>query len=164
MRIIGIDPGTLALGYGMIDESHGEIAHVDCGALAAPAGMPMAERLYNIYNGLREVIARFAPEEAAIEEPFVAKNARSALAVGQAIGAATIAITERGIPLHRYTPTQVKQAVTSYGRSDKEQVADMVCMLLGLKHPPKPADAADALAVAICHVQARFLAGLEVDN
>ena len=164
MRIIGIDPGTLALGYGMIDEADGELTHVDCGALTAPASMSMAERLYNMYTGLRDVIARFEPEEAAIEEPFVAKNARSALAVGQAIGAVTVAIVERGIPLHRYTPAQVKQAVTSYGRSDKEQVADMVCILLGLPEPPQSSDATDALAVAICHVQAKFLASLEAEN
>jgi crossover junction endodeoxyribonuclease RuvC len=160
MRIIGIDPGTLTLGYGVIDEVYGEIKHVACGALTAPSTMPMPDRLYKIYGELRAVIAKYKPDEAAVEEPFVAKNARSAIAVGQAIGAATIAVIESGIPLHHYTPTQVKQSVTSYGRSGKDQVAEMVCVILNLPAPPQPADAADALAVAVCHTQARHVAGL----
>ncbi len=155
MRILGIDPGTITLGYGVIDEEAGEITQVACGALTTPPNTPLAERLYILYLGLQDIIARYKPAEAAIEEPFVAKNARSALAVGQAIGAATVAVTEKGIPTHHYTPTQVKQAVTSYGRSGKGQVQEMVCVLLGLSSPPEPADAADALAVAICHIQER---------
>ena len=160
MRIIGIDPGTLTLGYGVIDEVSGEIKHVACGAVTAPSSMPMSDRLYKIYGELRKIIAKYKPDEAAIEEPFVAKNARSAIAVGQAIGAATIAVAASGLPLHRYTPTQVQQSVTSYGRSGKDQVADMVCVILNLAAPPHPADAADALAVAVCHTQARHVAGL----
>ena len=160
MRIIGIDPGTLTLGYGMIDEVSGEITHVACGALTAPSSMQLPDRLYKIYGELREIIKKYKPDEAAVEEPFVAKNAHSAIAIGQAIGAATIAIIESGIPLHHYTPAQIKQSVTSYGRSGKEQVADMVCIMLNLKSPPHPADAADALAVAICHVQAKHVSSL----
>ena len=160
MRIIGIDPGTLTLGYGIIDEVSGEIKHVACGALTAPSGMQMSDRLYEIYKKLRKVIDKYNPDEAAVEEPFVAKNARSAIAVGQAIGAATIAVAESGIPLHHYTPTQVKQSVTSYGRSGKDQVAEMVCVILKLSAPPQPADAADALAVAVCHTQARHVSSL----
>ena len=160
MRILGIDPGTIALGYGVIEEQAGEITQVACGALTAPPAMPMPQRLHTIYLGLREVIERYQPAEVAMEEPFVAKNARSALAVGQALGAATIAVAEKGIPVHRYTPTQVKQAVTSYGRSGKEQVGEMVSILLGLSSPPEPADAADALAVAICHVQEKQVSRL----
>jgi len=160
MRIIGIDPGTLALGYGIIDEVSGEIKHVACGALTAPSGMQMSDRLHEIYKKLRVVIEKYGPDEAAVEEPFVAKNARSAIAVGQAIGAATIAVAESGIPLCRYTPTQVKQSVTSYGRSGKDQVAEMVCVILNLQSPPRPADAADALAVALCHIQARHVSSL----
>ena len=164
MRILGIDPGTIALGYGVIDEEDGELTQVACGALTAPPEMPMAERLYKLYTGLRDVIERHKPAEAAMEEPFVAKNARSALAVGQALGAATIAATEKGLPAYRYTPAQVKQAVTSYGRSGKEQVGEMVCIMLGLSSPPEPADAADALAVAICHVQERQAARLLAES
>ena len=157
MRILGIDPGTITLGYGVVDEEKGIITHVACGALTSPPNTPLAERLHNIFIGLQDIIARYQPEEAAIEKPFVAKNARSALAVGQAIGVATVAVTEMGIPVHHYTPTQVKQAVTSYGRSGKGQVQEMVCILLELPSPPEPSDAADALAVAICHIQERHL-------
>jgi len=160
MRIIGIDPGTLILGYGIIDEVSGDIIHVACGALTAPSAMQLSDRLYKIYVNLRKIIEKYHPDVAAIEEPFVAKNARSAIAVGQAIGAATIAVTESGVSLHRYTPTQVKQSVTSYGRSGKDQVAEMVCVILNLSEPPRPADAADALAVAICHVQAQHMSSL----
>ena len=160
MRIIGIDPGTLTLGYGIIDEVSGEIKHVACGALTAPSSMQLPDRLYKIYKELREIIKKYKPDEAAVEEPFVAKNARSAIAVGQAIGAATIAIIESGIPIRHYTPTQVKQSVTSYGRSGKDQVAEMVSVILNLAAPPQPADAADALAVAICHIQAQHVSSL----
>jgi crossover junction endodeoxyribonuclease RuvC len=160
MRIIGIDPGTLTLGYGIIDEVSGEIKHVACGAFTAPSSMQLSDRLYKIYKELRKIIVKYQPDEAAIEEPFVAKNARSAIAVGQAIGAATIAVIESGMPLHHYTPTQVKQSVTSYGRSGKDQVAEMVCVILNLSAPPQPADAADALAVAVCHIQAQHVSRL----
>ena len=163
-RVLGIDPGTLALGYGVIDEEDGDIIHVACGALTAASGAPMEERLHAIYKGLLEVIDRYRPAEVAIEEPFVAKNARSALAVGQAIGVATIAAMEKGVPLHHYTPNRVKQAVTSYGHSGKEQVADMVCILLNLPAPPQPADAADALAVAICHIQEKQVSRLTAEG
>ena len=160
MRILGIDPGTIALGYGVVDEVEGEIRQVACGALTAPPDTPIAQRLLILYNDLRDVIERYRPDEAAVEEPFVAKNARSALAVGQAIGVATIAVLERGITVHHYTPTQVKQAVTSYGRSGKDQVQEMVGILLNLPTPPTPSDAADALAVAICHIQEKQLSKL----
>lgn len=155
MRVLGIDPGTISLGYGLVDEEAGQITQVACGALTTHQNTPLAERLYALFLGLHDIIARYQPDEAAIEEPFVAKNARSALAVGQAIGAASVAVTEKGIPAHHYTPTQVKQSVTSYGRSGKGQVQEMVCILLGLSSPPEPSDAADALAVAICHIQER---------
>ena len=163
-RVLGIDPGTLALGYGVVDEEDGDISHVACGALTAAAGAPMHERLHTIYTGLLDVIDRYRPAEAAIEEPFVAKNARSALAVGQAIGMATIAAMEHGVPIYHYTPNRVKQAVTSYGHSGKEQVAEMVGILLNLPTPPQPADAADALAVAICHIQEKQVSKLTAEG
>ena len=163
-RVLGIDPGTLALGYGVIDEEDGDIAQVACGALTADSAAPMQERLHAIYKGLLGVIERYRPAEVAIEEPFVAKNARSALAVGQAIGVATIAAMEQGVPIYHYTPNRIKQAVTSYGHSGKEQVADMVCILLNLPSPPQPADAADALAVAICHIQEKQVSRLTAEG
>lgn len=164
MRILGIDPGTIALGYGIVDEREGEISLVACGALIAPAAMPMSQRLLHLFHGLRDVIESYHPDEAAIEEPFVAKNARSALAVGQAIGVATVALMEQGTDVHHYTPTQVKQAVTSYGRSDKVQVQEMVSLLLNIAEPPQPADAADALAVAICHIQEKRIVRLVAEG
>ncbi len=164
MRILGIDPGTITMGYGVIEEEGGEIALVDFGALTTPSA-PLAERLHRLYQMLLELIARHQPSEAAIEKPFLARNVRSALAVGQAIGIAMVAATEKGIPIHQYAPTEVKQAVASYGRSGKRQVQEMVRIQLSLPSIPEPSDAADALAVAICHVQkrrqARMMAGEE---
>ena len=144
------------MGYGVVDEEAGEIALVDCGALTTPDSS-LAERLHILYVGLTDVIARYQPSEAAIEEPFVAKNVRSALAVGQAMGVAMAAAAEKGIPVSQYTPNQVKLAVTSYGHSEKRQVQEMVRVQLGLSYLPEPSDAADALAVAICHIQQRRL-------
>ena len=156
MRILGIDPGTLMMGYGVIDEEDGQMALVHCGALVAP-NAPLTQRLHTLYSGLIDIIARYQPVEGAIEEPFVARNARSALSVGQAMGVAIVAMAQKGIPVYSYTPNQVKLAVTDYGHSDKRQVQEMVKIQLGLSSPPQPSDAADALAVAICHIQERRL-------
>jgi crossover junction endodeoxyribonuclease RuvC len=158
MRVLGIDPGTVTLGYGVIEEREGELASVDYGALTTAPNTPLTQRLHTLYLGLLEIIARNEPTVAAIEEPFVAKNARSALAVGMAMGMAIVAAAENGVPIHQYTPTQVKQAVASYGRSGKEQVQEMVRIQLGLPSIPQPSDAADALAVALCHIQQMHLA------
>lgn len=163
MRILGIDPGTQITGYGVVDEEAGEIALVDFGALTAP-NAPLAERLHTLYLGLIDVIARYQPSEGAIEEPFVAKNARSAMAVGQAMGVAMIAMAEKDIPVYPYTPNQVKLAVTNYGHSEKGQVQEMVRIQLGLPAVPEPPDAADALAVAICHIQERRLARIVANS
>lgn len=164
MRILGIDPGTLTMGYGVVEEEEGEISLVDCGALTASSSAPLAERLHTLYLGLFDLIDRHQPAEAAIEQPFVAKNARSALAVGQAMGMAMVAAMEKGIPVHQYTPTEVKQATASYGRSSKGQVQEMVRVQLGLSFLPQPSDAADALAVAICHIQKRRLARMVANH
>ena len=158
MRVLGIDPGTITLGYGVVEEREGELASVDYGALTTTPKTPLTQRLHILYRGLLEILARYEPSVAAIEEPFVAKNARSALAVGQAVGMAIVAAAEKGIPIYQYTPTQVKRAVASYGRSSKEQVQEMVRIQLGLPSIPQPNDAADALAVALCHIQEMHLA------
>jgi crossover junction endodeoxyribonuclease RuvC len=141
----------------VVEEEEGEITLVAFGALTASPSAPLAERLHTLYLGLIDIIAHYQPAEAAIEEPFVAKNARSALAMGQAMGAAMVAVAGKGVPVHHYTPTQVKQAVASYGRSGKGQVQEMVRIQLRLSSPPEPSDAADALAVALCHIQERRL-------
>ena len=160
MRVLGIDPGTLNLGYGIVDEADGDIALVDCGVVRLTSAIPMEQRLVSLYQRLGEVVARYLPNEVAIEEPFVADNARSALALGRAQAIAILAAANMKLPVFRYSPTQVKQQVTSYGNSSKEQVQEMVRIQLRLDEPPKSIDAADALAVAICHLHQRQLQNL----
>jgi len=151
MRILGIDPGTKITGYGVIDSRDDEISLVDCGALTTRERSPIGERLSYLYNGLMEIINRHHPDVVAVEQPFVAKNVRSALAVGRAQAMAILAAANKGIPSYEYTPAQVKQQVANFGASSKEQVQEMVRLQLGLTEVPEPSDAADALAVAICH-------------
>ncbi len=160
MIILGIDPGTLVMGYGVIDSHDDEIALVACGALVGSAKQPISERLSHLYQSLREIIHRYHPDAVAVEQPFVAKNVHSALAIGRAQAIALLAAAESGIPTHEYTPAQVKQQVANYGASSKEQIQQMVKLQLGLDAIPEPADAADALAVAICHCRETHLSRL----
>ncbi len=160
MRVLGIDPGTVVTGYGVIDSTGDRIDMVDCGALIAPEGLPIAERLSYFYNGLLGIIRRHKPDVVAVEQPFVAKNARTALAIGRAQAVALLAAANRKIPAHEYTPAQIKQRVASYGASSKEQIQEMVRLQLGLAEAPQPSDAADALAVAICHLGEMHLKSL----
>lgn len=152
MRVIGIDPGTINLGYGVVDAGD-EVLAVDFGVLTSSPRIPREQRLRSLYDGLNEVIDRCQPDEMAIEEPFMGKNARSAFAIGMAQALASLAGVIHGLPIYHYSPTQVKQQVTGYGRSDKQQVQKLVKMQLGLAQAPQSSDAADALAVAICHAQ-----------
>jgi len=158
MRVLGIDPGTLNLGYGVVDEEAGEMAMVDCGVVSLSSKVPVEKRLSSLYTKLVEIVASHKPDEVAIEEPFVAGNARSALAVGRAQAVAILAAANKNLPVFRYLPTQVKQQVTDYGASSKEQVQEMVRLQLGLTEAPRPLDAADALAVAICHLHQKQIA------
>ena len=153
MRILGVDPGTATTGYGVIESNNDEITLVDYGAIVSPTRSPIGERLSYIYRGLVEVISRWKPEAVAIEEPFVAKNVHSALAVGRAQATAILAAANQGIPTYEYTPAQVKQMVANYGAGSKEQIQQMVRLQLRLSEIPQPDDAADALAVAICHLR-----------
>src|SRR4030043_1244933 len=157
MRVLGIDPGTLNLGYGVVDEEGGEMTMVACGVLSVSAKVPVEQRLSSLYKKLCEVVARYRPDEVAIEEPFVAGNMRSALAIGRAQAIAILAAANKNLPIFRYLPAQVKQQVTNYGGSSKEQVQEMVRLQLGLAQPPQSSDAADALAVAICHLHQRHI-------
>ena len=143
------------MGYGVVeDESERDgLNTVGYGVLTCSKRVPIADRLHLLYEGLVELIGRYQPDEVAIEEPFMAKNARSALAVGRAQAVAILAATSNKAPVYTYTPTQVKQAVADYGGSGKEQVQRMVQLQLGLDEIPQPSDAADALSVAICHLQ-----------
>ena len=149
---MGIDPGTVIVGYGVIDSEDDEMTLVCCGSLTCPQRSPIGERLSYLYHKLSEIISYYQPEAVAVEQPFMAKNARSALAIGKAQAVAILAAANQGIPTYEYTPTQVKQRAANYGASSKEQVQEMVRLQLDLDEVPQPNDAADALAVAICHL------------
>jgi crossover junction endodeoxyribonuclease RuvC len=140
-----------------VDEEGGGMTMVACGVLSQPSKVPVERRLSFLYKELVEIVARYKPDEVAIEEPFVAGNARSALAIGRAQAIAILAAANENLPIFRYLPTQVKQQVTTYGGSEKEQVQEMVRLQLGLAQPPQSSDAADALAVAICHLHQRHI-------
>ncbi len=139
------------MGYGVIESGEGEAALVDYGALTSPPHLPIGERLSFLYNKLSEIISRHQPDAVAVEQPFVGKNVRSALAIGRAQAVAMLAAANIGIPTYEYTPAQIKQRITNYGASSKEQIQEMVRLQLGLSQVPQPNDAADALAVALCH-------------
>jgi len=160
MIILGIDPGTITMGYGVVEAKEDEITLVDCGALATPKRSPIGERLNYLYQKLLEIMSQYQLDAVAIEQPFVAKNVKSALAVGRAQAIAILAAASRGIPVYEYTPAQVKQQVTNYGAGSKEQVQEMVRLQLGLAEVPQPSDAADALAVALCHLSETHLDSL----
>lgn len=149
-RILGIDPGSRLTGYGIIESDRGELHFVSCGVIKTSQEYPFSNRLNEIFEGINEVIQLHEPSVSAIEDVFVAKNARSALKLGQARGAAVVAMMQNGLRVFDYNPKMVKQAVAGYGQAEKSQVQNMVKMILGLSGSPS-SDAADALAVAICH-------------
>ncbi|HLG75953.1 MAG TPA: crossover junction endodeoxyribonuclease RuvC [Ktedonobacteraceae bacterium] len=149
---LGIDPGTAIVGYAVVMAQGSELCMLVCDVITTPAKMPLAQRLQIIYQGLSTIIATYQPQEAAMEELFFAKNARTAMTVGQARGVAMLALANGGLSVAEYTPKQVKQAVTGYGDAGKDQVGEMVRRLLKLTAVPRPDDAADAAAVAICHL------------
>ncbi len=152
MLVLGIDPGTIHMGFGLIEEVGDSPTLVECGVLEAPTKAPIEFRLLSMYRGLVDLIIRAQPQAVAIEEPFVVQAARkSAMAVGEARAIAMVAAAGAGIPVFQYTPTKVRMVVTSYGASDKLQVQQMVGMLLQQQLAGQSLDACDALAVAICH-------------
>ena len=150
MRVLGIDPGTAITGYAVVEEEGGDLRLVTVGVINTPAQTPLPLRLQQIYAGLREIIATHAPESAAVEQLFFSRNARTAMAVGHARGVVLLALADAGLSIAEYTPMEIKQAVTGYGSADKYQVQEMVRMLLNLSEAPRPDDAADAVAVAVC--------------
>ena len=154
MKVLGIDPGTAACGYGVVHESGGRIRELAHGWWQTPAGERPELRLKTIFDGVQALIAEHAPDAVALEESFVGADARTALSVGQARGAVLVAAATAGMECTEYAPARVKQAVCGYGRAEKEQVQRMVKAILGLDAPPTPNHAADALAVAICHALA----------
>ena len=151
MRILGIDPGFAIVGWGVIDYDGSRIKTVAYGSIQTPASMKPEERLKEIYAELGAIIDKFAPEQMAVEELFFNTNQTTGIKVAQARGVIVLCAAQKGVEIHEYTPLQVKQSVTGYGRADKKQMITMVTMLLGLGKPPKPDDTADALAIAVCH-------------
>ncbi len=149
MIILGIDPGTATTGYGLI-KKNGEINLINYGCIKTSCDLTTAERLKELYNQLDSLIKKYQPDIAAVEDIFFFKNLKTAIKVSQARGVILLTATKSNIPIFEYTPLQVKQAITSYGRAEKIQVQKMVKTLLNLDEIPKPDDAADALAVAIC--------------
>lgn len=151
MRIFGIDPGTATTGFGIIETSPPKI--IDAGVIRTPAKQALELRLQTIYRELFDLLNQYQPQEVAIEELYFASNVKTAISVSHARGVLMLAATQYGVDVNEYTPLQIKQALTGYGRAEKHQIQDMVRMRLGLSSLPKPDDAADALAVAICHSQ-----------
>jgi len=151
VRILGIDPGTATTGYGVVDSGSGGDQAVTYGVIVTPAAEALEVRLLTIHEGINRLLADYAPEACAIEELFFGRNTRSAFSVAQARGVALLAAAQHGLSVDVYRPIQVKQAVAAYGGAGKAQVQHMVRMLLGLAEAPKPDDAADALAIALCH-------------
>ena len=154
MKVLGIDPGTAACGYGIVHESDGRLRAIEHGWWKSRADERPEVRLRTIFDGVGELIDRHAPDAAAIEESFVGVDARTALSVGQARGAVMVAAASAGVECAEYPPARVKQVVCGYGRAEKRQVQKMVKVILALQAEPTPSHAADALAVAICHALA----------
>ena len=152
MKVFGIDPGSARTGYGCVQSDGTRHRLIACGAIATTTSTSFPEKLKAIHVGLRSLLARHRPDCVAIENLFHAVNARSALKLGHARGVAMLAAVEAGVPIVEYTPAEVKQSVVGYGRAEKAQVQAMVQLLLGLAEPPSPFDAADALAIAVCHL------------
>jgi crossover junction endodeoxyribonuclease RuvC len=149
---LGIDPGTAIVGYAVVRAKGSDLHLLTCDVITTSAQMPFAQRLQKIYEGLSNIIATYKPNEAAMEELFFSKNVRTAMTVGQARGVAMLALANGGLSVAEYTPKEIKQAVTGYGGAQKDQVGEMVRILLRLSTVPRPDDAADAAAVAICHL------------
>ena len=153
MRILGIDPGVAIVGFGLIESDRGTLRMLQYGAITTPAGLPLAARLAQINRDIEELIGTFRPDEISVEELFFSKNITTGIAVAHARGVILCAAEKKKIPIYEYTPMQVKQAVVGYGLADKKQVMDMTRRLLKLKAVPRPDDAADALAIALCHAR-----------
>jgi crossover junction endodeoxyribonuclease RuvC len=153
MLVVGIDPGTAITGYGFVrEERDGRLVAVDYGVVNTPAKMEMPLRLAMLHTELSKVLALHNPAGAAVEKLFFQKNVKTAITVAQGRGVSILTLAQAGLEIGEYTPLEIKQSVTGYGSADKKQVQEMVRMILGLNEIPKPDDAADALAVAICHL------------
>jgi crossover junction endodeoxyribonuclease RuvC len=153
VRILGIDPGSLRLGYGVVDRlGPARLAYVECGVIAAPAQMDRGERLLVIGRGLRELVEELRPDQVAMEQAFYGKNVQSTLALGEARGVVSFVVGEAGLTVSGYAPARVKRTIVGHGAATKQQIGYLVRALLSLRRVPEP-DAADALAIAICHAR-----------
>ena len=152
MLVIGIDPGTATTGFGLVRDTAQGLEVVDFGAILTPAGLSQEQRLVMLFDELSKILLLHRPESAAVEKLFFSRNVTTAITVGQARGVALLALAQNGLAVGEYTPMEIKQSVAGYGGADKNQVQQMVKALLNLERVPKPDDAADALAVAICHL------------
>ena len=158
MLVIGIDPGTAITGYGLVKErDDGSLEVIDFGVIVTPKESPMPRRLLVLYRCLKQLLILHQPQSCAVEKLFFQRNVRTALTVGQARGVVLLALTEADLPIGEYTPLEVKQAIAGYGGADKNQVQQMVKAILNLDSVPQPDDAADALAIAICHIHSARL-------
>jgi crossover junction endodeoxyribonuclease RuvC len=157
MRVLGVDPGTLTSGYGLVAEEDHKLFHVASGGISPSAKQPFPKRLKKIYEELEKIIEKYRPHAVVVEDLFVSKNIKSALKLGHARGVAILAAMNAGVPVFEYAPLEVKQAVVGNGKAEKKQVQLMVKTLLELPKIPHPADAADALAAAICHIHSSRL-------
>lgn len=153
MVILGIDPGFAIVGFGVLESDKGKQRLIRCGAITTPAGLPLPTRLLQISNDMEALFAQFRPEVMAVEELFFNTNVTTGIGVAQARGIILVTAEKWSVPIFEYTPSQVKQAVVGYGRAEKRQVMDMTKRLLGLSAVPKPDDAADAVAIALCHAR-----------
>jgi crossover junction endodeoxyribonuclease RuvC len=156
-RVLGIDPGTATTGYGIVEEDGNQLTAVVSGVIRTDADQSTPARLQAIHRHIKRLAAEWQPAEAAVEEIFFSRNVRTAMSVGQARGVAILALADAGLKVAEYTPLAIKQAVTGYGSADKTQMQEMVKILLRLDEVPRPDDAADALAVAICHLHSSRL-------
>jgi crossover junction endodeoxyribonuclease RuvC len=153
MRILGIDPGYGITGFGLIDASRGQNQLLQCGVITTPAGMDFSARLEIIYEDMRKLLEVSKPDAVAIEELFFVQNVTTGIGVAQSRGVILLAIRQAGVPVCSYKPMQIKQAVVGYGKAEKRQVMDMTRRLLKMEKMPRPDDAADALALALCHAR-----------
>lgn len=153
MRILGIDPGIATVGFGVVDSVKNKQTLVRCGVITTPAGRSLSSRLNQIYDDMNELISAFSPDAMAIEELFFNTNITTGISVSHGRGVMLLAAYRAGLPIYEYTPLQVKQAVVGYGRAEKKQVIDMVKRILNMSVAPKPDDAADAIAIALCHAR-----------
>ncbi len=165
MLAIGIDPGTATTGYGFVHLTRdGELELVDYGVITTPSNIPMSDRLKELHNQLSELLALHQPNSGAVEKLFFQRNVSTAISVGQARGVTLLALAEAGVQVAEYTPREIKQAIVGYGGAEKKQIQQMVRTLLEMESIPQPDDAADALAVAICHLHSMPMRGLLEDS